>query len=172
MPKTKVQGMIFGIIMAYAMTIGMELYNTVWNMGTASLSAVVLHALSETLFMGIIVIAVSSLWGNRIGAAFAAKHSDPRKDNPYFCQLLRQAGTIAFMCLVMSLVATLLFQVVLGGASMAEVPGIWVSTLMRNFPMAFFWNMFAAAPFTHWLAGRIFREERVCVLCALPFVEK
>ena len=56
-------------------------------------------ALKEASYMGILVFVFSNLWGNRIGASFAAKHSNPEK-----------------------------------------------------------WNMFAAAPFTHWLFGKIFRE--------------
>lgn len=33
----------------------------------------------------------------------------------------------------------------------AELPAVWLGTLLKNLPMAFFWNMFAAAPFTRWL---------------------
>ena len=97
--------------------------------------------------------------GNRIGAAFAARHSDPEKDNPYICQLLRQAGTVAIMCPTMSLVDSILFNVILAGDPVTQLPAIWVGTFLKNFPMAFFWNMFAAAPFTHWVFGKIFREE-------------
>lgn len=32
-------------------------------------------------------------------------------------------------------------------------------TLIKNFPIAFFWNMFAAAPFSHWLFGKIFPDR-------------
>jgi hypothetical protein len=28
--------------------------------------------------------------------------------------------------------------------------------LLKNFPMAFFWNMYAAAPFTHLVFGALF----------------
>ena len=33
MPKNKTQGIIFGIIMSYAMAFGMEIYNTAINHG-------------------------------------------------------------------------------------------------------------------------------------------
>ena len=33
MPKTKAQGIVFGIIMSYAMAFGMEVYNTAINQG-------------------------------------------------------------------------------------------------------------------------------------------
>ena len=100
----------------------------------------------------------SNLWGNRAGDAFRRRHCDAGRDNHYFCRLLRQGGTVAVMCPTMSLVAAVLFNVILAGESAARLPAIWLGTLMKNFPMAFFWNFFAAAPFTHWLHGKIFRS--------------
>lgn len=169
MPRTKFQGFIFGLIMSYAMTIGMEVYNVAVKMGVnleaGGLSnitgAVFVGAAKEAAFMGVLVLLFSNLWGNRAGADFAAKRCSPEKDNPYFCRIMRQAGTIAVMCPTMSLAATILFNIVLGGKSVALLPEIWLGTLMKNFPMAFFWNMFAAAPFTHWFFGVLFeRGER------------
>ncbi len=169
MPRTKFQGFIFGLIMSYAMTIGMEVYNVAVKMGVnleaGGLSnitgAVFVGAAKEAAFMSVLVLLFSNLWGNRAGAAFAAKRCSPEKDNPYFCRIMRQAGTIAVMCPTMSLAATILFNIVLGGKSVALLPEIWLGTLMKNFPMAFFWNMFAAAPFTHWFFGVLFeRGER------------
>ena len=118
--------------MSYAMAYGMEVYNIAIkegvNLTVGGLSnmtnAVFLDALKEAVYMGLFVILFSNLWGNRIGSAIASKHCNPEQDNPYICQLLRQAGTIA------------------------------------DFPMAFFWNMFAAAPFTHWLFGKVFQNKQ------------
>ena len=82
MPKTKTQGIIFGIIMSYAMAFGMEIYNTAINQGfhlagvgfSAMTNLVFLDALKEMSYMGLFVILFSNLWGNRIGAAYAARH--------------------------------------------------------------------------------------------------
>ena len=132
MPKNKIQGFIFGIIMSYAMAYGMEIYNVAIKLGV-NLTAggfsnmtnlIFWEALKEASYMGLLVLLFSNLWGNRIGASFASKHCDPSKDSPYICQL----------------------------------PAIWVGTFFKNFPMAFFWNMFAAAPFTHWLFKKIFHQ--------------
>ena len=168
MPKNKTQGIIFGIIMSYAMTYGMEVYNIAIKEGVdlaaggfSNMTNIVFRdALIEALYMGVFVFIFSNLWGNRIGAVFAARHCDPEKDNPYICQLLRQAGTVAIMCPTMSLAASILFNVILAGAPPAQLPAIWIGTLLKNFPMAFFWNMFAAAPFTHWLFGKIYPDRR------------
>ena len=108
--------------------------------------------------MGLFVFLFSNLWGNRFGAAFAVKRTDMTKDNPYFCMLMRQAGTIAVMCPTMSMVASILFNVILAGQPVSQLPAIWVGTVIKNFPMAFFWNMFAAAPFSRWLFVKLFRN--------------
>ena len=109
--------------------------------------------------MGLLVLLFSSLWGNRLGAAFAARHTDPARDNPYFCTLMRQAGTVAVMCPTMSLAASVLFNVVLAGQPLTRLPAIWIGTVLKNFPMAFFWNMFAAAPFCRWLFPKLFPRK-------------
>ena len=124
MIKTKSQGIIFGIIMSYAMAYGMEVYNMAIKLGfdlqvggfSTMTNIVFWEAFKEALYMGLFVFLFSNLWGNRFGAAFAARHSDPERDNPYFCRLLRQGGTVAVMCPTMSLVASILFNIILGGA--------------------------------------------------------
>ena len=167
MPKTKTQGILFGLIMSYAMAIGMEVYNIAVKMGfhlniggfSSMTNAVFPAALLEAGYMGLFVFLFSNLYGNRVGAAFSAKVSDPAKDNPYFCQLMRQAGTIAVMCPTMSMVASILFNVILAKQPITQLPAIWVGTVIKNFPMAFFWNMFAAAPFTRWFFGLLFPQK-------------
>lgn len=162
MPKNKRERFIFGAIMAYAMASGMEVYNTAVRLGmqlapgglSNMTNNVFREALKETWYMGLLVLLISGLWGNRLGAAIGARWCDPDRDSPCYCRLMRQAGTVAVMCPSMSLAASILFSVVLGGASAAQLPAIWVGTVLKNFPMAFFWNMFAAAPFTR-LAFRL-----------------
>ena len=166
MPHNKFQSIVFGLIMSYSMAIGMEIFNTAVKLGvnltpggfTNLTGAVFAGAAKEIWYMGAIVFVLSELFGNRAGAAAAAKRCDPQRDNPYLCRLMRQACTVAVMCPTMSLAASLMFNVIPGVRPAAELPEIWLGTLMKNFPMAFFWNMYAAAPFTHLLFGAIFRE--------------
>lgn len=164
MLKHKMQGVIFGVIMSYAMAYGMEVYNIAIKKGyhiqagglSSMSNQVFLDALIEASYMGLLVFLFSNLWGNRLGAAFALRHCDPQRDHPYFVQLMRQAGTVAVMCPTMSLVASILFNLILAREPVSALPAIWVGTVLKNFPMAFFWNMFAAAPLTHWLMGKLF----------------
>lgn len=163
MPKTKLHGIIFGILMSISMAMGMEIYNTAINMGfaeqTGSFSsmtnAVFVSAIPDAFLMAIPVFIFSNLWGNRFGAAFGRRHTNPETDNPYFCTLMRQAGTIAIMCPTMSLFASIVFQLILGDRAVSELFAIWIGTMIKNLPMAFFWNMFVAAPFCRWAFQRI-----------------
>lgn len=167
MPKTKFQGLVFGLIMSYAMALGMEVYNIAYKLGfhigagglSSMTNAVFPAALKEAAYMGLFVFLFSNLWGNRLGAAIGARHADPARDNPYYCRLMRQAGTVGVMCPTMSLVASVLFNILLARGAWSQLPAIWVGTVIKNFPMAFFWNMFAAAPFTHWLFGVLFERK-------------
>ena len=165
MPKSRFQGFIFGVIMSYAMALGMEIYNIAVreevNLASGGFSnmtdAVFAEALKEASYMGLLVILFSNLWGNRIGAAIGARHCDPETDSPCICRIFRQAGTVAVMCPTMSLAASVLFNILPGSVPLTQLPAVWAGTVMKNFPMAFFWNMFAAAPFTRWICGKIFR---------------
>ena len=167
MPETKAQKILFGLLMSYSMAFGMEIYNIAIKMGysqqpgglSSMTNAVFPAALIEMTYMGAFVFLFSNLWGNRMGAAFAAHYCDSKKDNPYFCMLMRQAGTVAIMCPTMSMVASVLFNVILAGQPVTQLPAIWVGTVFKNFPMAFFWNMFAAAPFTRWAFGFLFKKQ-------------
>jgi len=164
MPKTKFQRFIFGLIMSYSMTIGMEVYNvaikegvTLAPGGLSTMSLAIFPvALKEASFMGLFVLLFSNLWGNRLGAKIAEKHCSPDRDSPYLCRLMRQAATVGIMCPTMSLCASILFTILLDGKPIAQLPAIWAGTVLKNFPMAFFWNMYAASPFTHWAFERIF----------------
>jgi hypothetical protein len=59
----------------------------------------------------------------------------------------------------MSLVASILFNVILAGNSWTQLPAIWVGTLLKNFPMALCWNLFAAAPLTRLLFRLLFERK-------------
>ena len=59
------------------------------------------------------------------------------------------------MCPTMSLVASILFNIILGGVSWLQLPAIWLGTVFKNFLMAFFWNFFFAAPFSRRIFGML-----------------
>ena len=153
--------------MSVLMALGMEVYNVAFKMSYNAMpgglsnmtNAVFPDALKEAAFMWIFVFIFSNLWGNRIGHALASRIIRPGKDNPFFITLMISGCTVLIMCPTMSLVASILFNLILAGSPIIQLPAIWVGTVLKNFPMAFFWNMFAAAPFTHWLFGLMSREH-------------
>ena len=75
MPKTKFQGIIFGLIMSITMAYGMEVYNVALKEGGLSqmTNRVFWDALLEAAYMWIFVFFFSNLWGNRIGHKLAEK---------------------------------------------------------------------------------------------------
>ncbi len=153
--------------MSYAMAYGMEVYNVAIKEGFNTIAGglsnmtnqVFLDAAVEASYMGVFVFIFSNLWGNRLGAKLSGKYLDPEKDNPYLCRLLRQACTVGVMCPTMSLVAAILFNIILGGASITQLPAIWAGTLLKNFPMALLWNMYAASPFAHAVFKLLFERK-------------
>lgn len=146
MPKTKFQKVVFGLIMSYSMAYPMEVYNVAIKMGfnlsnglgfSSMTNQVFLEVLKEVWYMGLIVFAFSSLWGNKMGEKFANKYCT-ENDNPYFYRIMRQAGTVAVMCPSMSLAASVIFNVILGGSpvfSSLQYGRVW---LLRIFLWRFF----------------------------------
>ena len=154
MPKNRIQGIIFGILMSITMAYGMEVYNVAWQLGIPTqpggfsnmTNPVFWGALLEAAYMWLFVFLFSNLWGNRLGARLASGLVDPARDNAFLCQTVRACCTVLVMCPTMSLVASILFNVVLAGMPAVQLPAIWVGTVIKNFPMALLWNLFAAGP--------------------------
>lgn len=165
MPKTKTQGIVFGIIMSMTMAYGMEVYNVASKMGYTTMAGgfsnmtniVFWEALKEAAYMWIFVFIFSNLWGNRIGHRLADKIIRPGQDNPFFITLMISSCTVLIMCPTMSVVAAILFNIILGGAPVTEFPAIWIGTVLKNFPMALIWNLFAAGPVTRLLFRKIYK---------------
>ena len=163
MPKTKFQGIIFGLLMSLTMAYGMEVYNVALKEGGlgAMTNRVFLEALLETAYMWILVFLFSNLWGNRLGFRLAKKLCRTQ-DNPFLHTIFISSCTVLIMCPTMSLVAAILFSVVLGGGSWSQLPAYWVATVLKNFPMALLWNLFAAGPLSRLVFRRLFARQLAC----------
>ena len=166
MIKTRTEKLVFGILMSVTMAIGMEIYNVAIKMGYNTMpgglsnmvNQVFPHVLVEASTMWIFVFLFSNLWGNRLGHALAEKIIRPEQDNPFFITLMVSSCTVLVMCPTMSMVAAILFNVILAGNPVSQLPAIWVGTVIKNFPMALLWNLFAAGPFSRLVHGKIFRH--------------
>lgn len=168
MPETRGEKLFFGIAMSVTMAIGMEIYNVAISMGYAlqpgglsgMTNAVFPAALTEAAYMWIFVFIFSNLWGNRAGHALAARIIRPGQDNPFFITLIVSGCTVLVMCPTMSMAAALLFTIIPGRAPVPELPAVWIGTVIKNFPMALLWNLFAAGPVTRLLFRRMFRRTK------------
>lgn len=152
--------------MSVLMAIGMEVYNVAIKMGYSAMpgglsnmtNQVFPDAMVEASYMWLFVFLFSNLWGNRLGHGLAAKIIRSEQDNPFFITLIISSCTVLVMCPTMSMVAAILFNVILAGAQASQLPAIWVGTLIKNFPMALLWNLFAAGPLTRLIFRKLFRR--------------
>lgn len=94
--------------------------------------------------------------GKRGGEELAARLTDPKRDSAFIQGTIRSCCTVLIMCPTMSLVASILFNVILAGMPVAQLPAIWVGTLIKNFPMALLWNLFAAGPVSRLVFAKCF----------------
>ena len=108
--------------------------------------------------MCLFVFLFSNLWGNRLGAKLADILVSPQ-DSPFLQMLARSCCTVLVLCPTMSLVAAVLFQVILGHQPVLQLPAMWVGTVLKNFPMALLWNLFAAGPVSRGLLRLIFAKK-------------
>lgn len=47
----------------------------------------------------------------------------------------------------------------LSGAPLTQLPAIWLGTVLKNFPMALLWNLFAAGPLTRLIFRGVCRRN-------------
>lgn len=146
MPKTTGQKVLFGLLMSFFMVLAMELYNTGLRNGGLT-NAGILEALRELPLMFVLCFLTSTVAGEPLAARLAARLAVPR-EWPLAAVLARAAMTVCVMCPAMSLWATALFQ-----RPGAEFVPAWLQTVVKNFPMAFFWQIFFCGP----LVRRLFR---------------
>ena len=146
MPKTTGQKMLFGLLMSFFMVLAMELYNTGLRNGGLT-NAGIPEALRELPLMFVLCFLTSTVAGEPLAARLAARLAVPR-EWPLAAVLARSAMTVCVMCPAMSLWATVLFQ----RPDIEFVPA-WLQTVVKNFPMAFFWQIFFCGP----LVRRLFR---------------
>ena len=152
--------------MSVTMAYGMVVYNVALKSGVLQhvggfsdmRNTVFLDALKEAAYMWVVVLVISTLWGNRLGAKLAARLVS-EQDSPFLQMLARSGCTVLVMCPTMSLVAAVLFQVILGHQPVLQLPAMWIGTVLKNFPMALLWNLFAAGPVSRGLLRLIFAKK-------------
>lgn len=162
MPKTKLEELVYGLLMTLFMVLAMELYNTGLRMGGLT-NAGILAALPETLIIFPICFVMGFCFVDRFAPRIAFRLVDPAVDRPVFVIVARASITVAFMCPIMSFWATVIFK----RPGWEFVP-CWLQTVICNFPMAFFWQIFFCGPLVRFLFRLLFRRSNPASAEQLP----
>lgn len=153
MPRNPFQEVVYGLFMSFFMVMAMELYNTGLRLGELT-AAGFFHVLGELWFMLPICFCTSFFGADRIVPRFAYQIAVPGRDHPLLVTVTRACMTVCVMCPVMSLWATLLFK-----HPGAQLVGVWLKTLVCNFPMALCWQVFFCGPLVRLLFRTLFRRQ-------------
>lgn len=152
MPKSKFQEVIFTVLMVIVMVYAMICYNIALNMGGMQ-NIIFLSAFRELVIMGPAGFILDFFIVSKIASKGAFRIVDMRKD-PFHLVLAISAISVACMCPLMSLVATVLFK-----NAGNQFVAVWLQTTVFNFPMAFFLQIFYAGPLVRFLFKKLFRED-------------
>lgn len=150
MPKNKFQEVIFTVLMVVVMVYVMICYNIALNSGGMR-NEVFLSAFHELIIMGPVGFILDFFLVSRIASKGALRIVDVQKEHLFHLVLAISAISIACMCPLMSLLATILFK-----NAGDQFIAVWLQTTVFNFPMAFFWQIFFAGPLVRFLFGLLF----------------
>ena len=154
MPKTKFQDFIFTIIMVIVMVYAMVCYNIAFDKGGMS-SDIFLLALHELPIMGAVGFVLEFFAVGKLSQKVTFKHFDPKNTNPFVITVMISSVTVAFMCPLMSFIASILF----GFQDAAHIVPNFLQIWVRNFPMALFWQLFYAGPLVRFIFRLIFKKQ-------------
>ena len=158
MPRTKREGVFYGVVMAFTMSLFMNLFNTFLHVGVSMESlgrALLLQPIIFAIVMLVEGLVVSNL------AHKAMKRFVQAKDSPRARALARTVCMVTGMSLAMSVIG-----LVLAGTSLAELLLRFASAWPMNFCAAFWWQILAAGPIARMAlkAVRAYRSEQTSMV--------
>ena len=158
MPKieSKLQDFVFGLLMVFVMVTFMVTYNVALQHGglNGETLSIVVKAIWAPM---VIAFIVENLFVGRAAKHIAFKLVDPRKSQPIMVTLAISSITVCFMCPIMTLIATLLFEFPGWNLVIAN----WLQTFVLSFPAALLWNIFYGGPLARFVFKLIFRPKNV-----------
>ena len=154
MPKNRFQETIFTIMMVLVMVYAMICYNIAIETGGMK-NFVFGAALGEFPIMIVAGFILDTFIAGPLAKKCAFKIVTPGKDRPIAIILAISIFSIWFMCPMMSFIATILFN----GGFNTQMFATYCQLTVRNFPMAFFWQLFVAGPLVRFIFRKIFHEQ-------------
>lgn len=155
MPKTKIQNLIFTIVMAFMMVYAMICYNISLNIGKMT-NQVFIMAFKELIIMWPVAIIFELLLAERLAKKLTLRAFNPSETNMTIFTLFLCSMIVVLMCPLMSLVATILFK-----DAGIEFIAVWFQTIILNFPMALCWQIFVAGPIVRLLFRIVFVNRQL-----------
>ena len=158
MPRSKREGIFYGAVMAFTMSLFMNLLNTFLHAGVSMRSlgrALLLQPVIFAIVMLVEGLVVSNL------AHKAMKRFVQAKDSPRARALARTVCMVTGMSLAMSVIG-----LVLAGTSLAELLLRFASAWPMNFCAVFWWQILAAGPIARMAlkAVRAYRSEKISMV--------
>ena len=147
MPKTKLQNVIFTLIMAFVMVYAMVCYNISIDKGGMS-NQIFLLAFYEMPIMWPAAFILEFFVVEKLSKFLAFRIVSPT-DKPIFIILAISSMIVCLMCPAMSFIATVLFK-----HTGKEIIAVWLQTTAMNFPMALCWQIFFAGPLVRNVFGK------------------
>lgn len=141
MPKTKLQDLVFTLMMVFVMVYGMVCYNIALDRG-AMTNDIFLLAFGEMVIMYPIAFIAEFFIVGKLAQKLAFRFVTPGKDNMIFVILAISSMTVCLMCPIMSFFAALLFK-----HPGIQLIAVWIEVSAKNFPMALCFQIFFAGPF-------------------------
>ena len=151
MPRTKREGIFYGAVMAFTMSLFMNLFNTFLHAGVSMESLGRVLLLQPIIF--VIVMLVEGLVVSNL-VHKAMKRFVQVKDSPKARALAQTVCMVTGMSLAMSLIG-----LILAGTPLAELPLRFVSVWPVNFCAAFWWQILVAGPIAR-MSLKILRSYR------------
>ena len=156
MPQTKLQDIVFTLMMVFVMVYAMVCYNIALDQGGLS-NAVFAMALHELPIMIPIAFVLEFLVVGRVAQKLAFRMISTERDPMILVILAISAMTVCLMCPCMSFAATVLFK-----HPGSELLSAWLQTTALNFPMALCWQIFFAGPLVRLVFRTLFRNQLRC----------
>jgi len=147
MPHTKREGIFYGVVMAFTMSIFMNLLNTFLHAGV-SMQSLGRALLLQPVIFAIVMVVESLVVSN------AMKRFVRAKDSAEAHALARTVCMVTGMSLAMSLIG-----LVLAGTPLAELPLRFASAWPMNFCAAFWWQILVAGPIAR-MALKVMRTHQ------------
>ena len=149
MPRNKREGLVFGVAMAFTMSLFMNIFNVFRHSGIS------VEALGHALLLQPVIFTIVMIVENVVVSKAARKVMNgmtQKNDSASAKALAQTVCMVTGMSLAMSVIG-----LVLSGAPLAAMPVQFALAWPVNFCAAFFWQMFAAAPIAR-SALRLFRR--------------